>query len=139
MDKLERQLKDDAKAIRAEIPPELAARLGASIQAAAPGPRPARSSRSAFAWWWLSSLSGVAAAFLLIVVLNRDDAPTADRVDEVPVATESPTRTVPPLVEVPLDVRTADFAEPLADELNNLKSDIEKAREKLGEDLRFTL
>jgi len=46
---------------------------------------------------------------------------------------------VPPLVVVPLDVRTADFAEPLAEELEKLKSDMEKAREKVGEDLRFTL
>ena len=138
MDKLERQLKEDAQAIRAEISPQLAARLNASIYAAGPRARSRPGKRSTFAWWWLSSLSGVAVAFVLIVILNSSDAPVPADVVATPVATETSAIT-PPLVEVPLDVRTAEFAEPLADELDNLKSDIEKAREKLGEDLRFTL
>ena len=138
MDKLERELKRDAEAIRADISPELAARLEASIRAAAPSRRPRRS-RASFAWWWFSSLSGVAAAFLLIVFLNRNETPSAVPEMQTPVAGDRPPVIVVPITDVPLEVRTVEFAEPLADELENLKSDLEKAREKLASDLRLTL
>ena len=57
-----------------------------------------------------------------------------------PVAVEpTPDVNVAPLAEIPLDIRSAEFADPLAEELENLKSDFEKAREKLGYDLGRTL
>lgn len=139
MDKLERELKKDAEAIRADVSPELAARLDASIRAAAPVAGKRRRSRTAFSWWWLSSLSGVAAALLLIAFLNRGESPSIVPEGQTPVADEKPPVTVVPISDVPLEVRTVQFAEPLADELDNLKSDLEKAREKLAKDLRLTL
>jgi hypothetical protein len=57
------------------------------------------------------------------------------------LASSPPTATEPPLLAplpVPLDIRTADFASPLAEELERLQSDIEKARESVREDLDFT-
>lgn len=139
MDKLERELKRDAEAIRADVSPELAARLDASIRATVPVAGKRRRSRTAFAWWWLSSLSGVAAVFLLIVFLNRGESPSVVPDGQTPVADDQRPVTVVPIGDVPLEVRTVEFAEPLADELENLKSDLEKAREKLASDLRLTL
>ena len=141
MDNFERQLKDDADAIDAKVSPALQARLDATLHALEPKPVSAPKSRSGIGWWWLSSLTGVAAALLLIVYLNRG-APVADLPPSV-AADPVPVDSVAPLAEFPLDVRSAefadDFADPLATELENLKSDFEKAADKLGYDLGRTL
>jgi hypothetical protein len=39
---------------------------------------------------------------------------------------------------LPLRVKTADLAAPLEDELQNLRSDLEKARDNVERDLKFT-
>ena len=39
---------------------------------------------------------------------------------------------------VPLTVAPADFTDPLAEELEAMKSDLERAREAVEKDLRFT-
>ena len=137
MDRFDEQLKADAEAIPADVSPELAARLKASIRATQPIVEPKGKPQHSLTWWLVSSLTG-AAALLLIVFFNQGaetGAPDVPRLTD----SEPPTIERSPLVEVPLDVRSADFAEPLEKELDNLKSDLEKAREKLGSDLRFTL
>ena len=138
MDKLERQLKQDAADIDATVTPELQARLDATLHALEPKSPPARKSQFGPGWWWLSSLTGVAAALLLIVYLNRGG------VVEEPVAPSiaddsTPDIMIAPLAEIPLDIRSAEFADPLAKELENLQSDFEKARQKLGFDPDKTL
>ncbi len=137
MDEFERKLKQDADDIDATISPALQRRLDATVHALEPKSPQARKPKHSLGWWWLSSLTGVAAALLLIVYLNRGDvAPEA----VAPVVVEAtPDISVIPLVEMPLDIRSAEFAEPLAEELENLQSDFEKAREKLGFDLDKTL
>ena len=141
MDDFERQLKDDADAIDATVSPALQARLDATLHALEPGSAPTPRSRPGLGWWWLSSLTGIAAALLLIVYLNRG-GPVVDTPPPVAAEQES-SDVVPPLVEFPLDVRSAEFADefadPLATELENLKSDFEKAADKLGYDLDRTL
>ncbi len=141
MDELERRLKSDADDIEATVTPALQARLDATLHALEPKSPPAAKPQSGIGWWWLSSLTGVAAALLLIVYLNRGDVVAGDVTPVVAESTQDPT--VVPLVEMPLDVRSAEFADefadPLAEELENLKSDFEKAREKLGYDLGRTL
>ena len=138
MDKLEQELKQDAAEIDATVSPELQARLDASLHALESKAPPTRSSRPGLGWWWLSSLTGVAAALLLIVYLNRADVVEEPAVS--PVAVEStPNIMIAPLAEIPLDIRSAEFADPLAQELENLQSDFEKAREKLGFDVDKTL
>ena len=138
-DRFAEQLKADAEAIPADVSPELAERLRASIHATEPlrsqRPRPA----AGFRWWLMSSLTGVAALFLVLVVVNRGAQVTTPVTPGVADREAAPATAVPPLVDVPLDVRTADFAEPLADELDKLKSDLEKARDRVENDLRFTL
>jgi len=136
MDKFDKRLKEDAAAIRAEVSPELKARIDASLHGVEPI-RPVGDGRSSSArLWWASSLTGIAAAILVIVLVNFD-AP--DPVPAEPVAET----TVPDAAETPflapmLDVRTAEFTGPLEEELVNLQSDLEKARETVRKDLDFT-
>ena len=138
MDKLERQLVEDAEAIEARVSPELQARIDASINAIATEyPKRARR-RPELTWWLISSLTGAVAVLLFFVIAGGGNTPELNQ-EPPSVVAAPPDDALPPLVDVPLDVRTADFTEPLAEELENLKSDIDKAREKLGEDLRFTL
>ena len=141
MDKLDQKLKQDADAIEATITPALQARLDATLHALEPKSPPATKSRPGLGWWWLSSLTGVAAALLLIVYLNRGDG--ASETVAPAVVESTPDTSIAPLVEMPLNIRSAEFAEefadPLAEELRNLQSDFEKAREKLGFDVDKTL
>jgi hypothetical protein len=132
MDKLEQRLREDAALIRAEVSAELDKRIAASLEAAAaerPAPRERR--RAAGSFWWASSLTGLAAAFGLIALLNlwpaaRDEnglRPTvAGPVGEPPIM---------PLLRVETAVLTA----PLEQELDDLEADLEKAGKAVREDL----
>ena len=154
MDNLDERLKADAESIPAEVSPELASRLKAAVEATRPivqpqAEAPERSPLSSFTWWWMSSLSGAAAMLLIVFFVFRgaDDASPGVGTAPAPIASTSepagaemtPAVRIAPPVDIPLTVQTADFAEPLEEELENLKSDIEKARAKLGDDIRFSL
>lgn len=136
MDKLEQRLRDDAEHIRAEVSPEMQARIEAALRAAEPV-RPVPTTRQPVATlWWASSLTGLAAAVLLIVLLNWN-APETERVE--PLADT----TVPGLVaempyRFPLHAETAELTEPLEAELEHLQQDLEKARRNVERDLNFT-
>jgi hypothetical protein len=132
MDDIGKRLKRDAGEIRAELTPELAARIRASI-AAQPAPA-ARSRRTVTnRSWWAASLSGAAAAVLVLALLPRD----AEQLPEAPAA-----RTVPENVAridraLPLQVQHVEFTAPLEQELENLQADLEKARRSVAEDISF--
>jgi anti-sigma-K factor RskA len=132
MDKLAKRLREDAERIDATISPELDARIDASLRAVTPA-RPADERRPARSWtfWLASSLTGAAAAIVLLVGLNMGDAP----VETPPVVANS---TIPNIVEVPvfdLHAETAVLTSPLSEELEALQSDLRKAEEKLREDI----
>jgi hypothetical protein len=138
MDEFEKRLKRDAEAIEAEVSPALRARIDASLRGIEPLRTARKVSSSATSLWWASSLTGLAAAVTVIVLINWN-RPAPESVPETPVADI----TVPPdsvLASPPpmLDIRTADFASPLEEELVKLQSDIEKARESVKKDLDFT-
>jgi len=139
MDKLERRLKQDAGEIRAEVSPELQTRIDASLHAAA-RQRPIQAeSRPTATLWWASSLTGLVAAAVVIVLLNWNQ----ERAETRPVEVAREFSTVPqPLLPIhgrlPLKTRTADLTGPLEQELLHLQADIEKARENLQRDLRIT-
>jgi hypothetical protein len=135
MDNFEKRLKRDADAIEAEMSPELRARIEASLHGIEPI-RPAGRKPPSPGFWWASSLTGLAAALTVIVVLNwnRPGPAPAEQVADTP----EPAVTVPSATTPPLDIRTADFTSPLEEELIRLQSDIEKARESVREDLDFT-
>jgi hypothetical protein len=138
MDEFEKRLKRDADAIRPDASPELAARIEASIQGIEPiRPVEARPT-SSNGLWWASSLTGLAAAIAVVVLVNWNQ-PAVDDVPEATVVDVTvPPDTVLTAPPIPLEISTADFASPLEEELDHLKSDLEKAREKVKKDLDFT-
>ncbi|MDH3440423.1 MAG: hypothetical protein OEM63_06710 [Gammaproteobacteria bacterium] len=142
MDDFEKRLKRDADAIEAEVTPQLRARIDASLQGIEPV-RQVHKATPPVNLWWASSLTGLAAAVLVIVLMNWNQ-PGADVTLDETIADTRPESELPTVPEVPaneppmLDIRTADFTSPLEQELQNLQSDIEKARESVRKDLDFT-
>lgn len=135
MDKLAEQLKRDAEMIDAGISDELDRRINASLHSVSPeqavgAAAPQRST----GFWWASSLTGIAAALVLIVVLNtrsgQDELPAADP-GTSPVAMT--TTNVTPIVE--WNARSAMLTSPLQEELDDLQSDLDKVRKKAREDI----
>ena len=136
MDNLERRLKEDAAKIDIDVPEALSVRIDASLQSVERARPQTRTGRSGVPAWWLSGLTGAAVALLLIVLFNRSDTPTPDLPDEPPVAGVVPEYGGWTQSEFPLRAETAASTEPLEEELEKLKTDLEKAREYLEEDLR---
>lgn len=141
MDNLEQRLADDAKAIEARVSPQLEARIEASLHNAQRAAPPEPGHRSSVTLWWASSLTGLVTAALVIVLLNWNREST--KTDPVPAAREFatvPEAVVPDAADrygrLPLTTRTADLTGPLEEELRNLKSDIEKARDNVEQDIR---
>lgn len=129
MDKLAQQLKRDAETIEVEVTDELDRRIAASLRGVRPEREPP--SRRPAAFWWASSLTGVAAALILIAVLNNrseHEALPQSPPDTSPVAT-----LVSPMIE--LNAQSAMLTSPLRKELDDLQSDIDKARRKVREDI----
>jgi hypothetical protein len=139
MDEFEKRLKRDADAIEAKVSPELRNRIDATLRGTEPiRVAESRRDRPTPGLWWASTLTGVAAVLMIIVLVNWG-RPVATPVPETPVAD----MTVPPdsVLDTPpplLDIRTADFTSPLEEELDRLQSDLEKARESVKKDLDFT-
>lgn len=131
MDKLAEQLRADAARIDSSISPELDARIRASLQGVTPEPaahRPPKRESKSFSSWWMSSLTGVAAALVLIVVVNLQ-AP-----DPAPVVSNStPQPLILPAIE--WHARTAVLTSPLEQEIDNLQSDLKKAEEAVKQDI----
>jgi len=140
MDNFEKQLKQDALDIRVDVSPQMAARIEASIHATERASAAGERRNGGASRWWFSTLAGVVGALLIIVLINRDD-PTVDGLAEPqPTARVVPEVTLQLQDPFPLEAKTAVLAEPLTQdleqELENLKSDLEKARQTVEEDLR---
>lgn len=134
MDKLAERLRKDAADIHVEVSPELDNRLRASLAGITPeAPRESRPRHSAF-FWWASSLTGIAAAVVLILLVN-----TSEPVDavSVPVATTQADIDLPELPALPLKAEQAMSISPLEQELDDFQSDLEKARQAVSEDMRL--
>ena len=134
MGEFEKRLKRDADDIEATVSPALRARIDASLHGVQPI-RPAKAQSAPARLWWASSLTGLAAAVMIIAVVNwnrpASEAPPTVADNPQPAVTEPP-------LPVRLDIRTAEFASPLEEELERLQSDIEKARRSVRDDLDFT-
>jgi hypothetical protein len=141
MDEFEKRLKNDALDISAEISPQLTSRIEASLLAAE-RIEPVRQNRSDTSkLWWASSLTGLATAAAVIVLLNWN------RPDPAPVLPEQTAFQVVPDAHgylqqiqgrLPLRAETAVFTHGLEDELQKLQADLEKARENVNRDMNFT-
>lgn len=132
MDEMDERLRRDADKIEAPVPPELSARIRATLKSVTPARRRTRAMMP-LGVWVAASLSGAAAALLVFLLLPRAEPP-ARRPE--PLAQSAP---LPRSIaqEFPLEVRTAELTGPLEEELANLQSDIEKARERVRDDLDF--
>ncbi|HLU07414.1 MAG TPA: hypothetical protein VKZ91_12720 [Woeseiaceae bacterium] len=135
MDKLERRLRDDALQIRADVSPDLAVRIQESLRSARPMPQARR--EFSLPLWLAASVTGAAAALAVIILVNVGD------IGKPPEAADSAPYSVPQYVnelrhELPLRATTADLTAPLEEEMKNLRSDLERARERLERDLEFT-
>jgi len=129
MDKLARQLRDDASQIECTISAELDERIRASLQGIKPEPRQRQRRESkSFSFWWASSLTGVAAAFVVIVIVNLQ-APEPVR----GLANETPAPLVLPSIQ--WNAETAVLTSPLEQEIEDLQSDLKKAEEAVKQDI----
>lgn len=129
MDELETRLRDDALRIRAEVSPDLEARIRASLEGAASEPA-RRERRPGVSLWWASSLTGLAAAALVIVAINLGpEEPRPARDAYLPE----------PLVTPVLKVESAVLTGPLEEELEDLEADLQKARDVVRKDIGLSL
>ena len=129
MDKLAEQLKRDAARIEVRVSEELDHRIAASLEGVTPErPLPKERERTRPAgFWWASSLTGIAAAALVIVILNLQQPDDVSR----PV----PNNVVAAVPVIDWQVETATLTGPLQQELDNLQSDLKKAEKKVREDV----
>ncbi|RLA32339.1 MAG: hypothetical protein DRR11_08505 [Gammaproteobacteria bacterium] len=141
MDEFEKRLKRDAQGIDADISPQLASRIEASLRSVERIESLRQKGSATSNLWWASSLTGLAAAAAVIALLNWN------RPDPEPVLPEQTAfQVVPDAREylqqiqgrLPLRAETADFRHGLEDELVKLQADFEKARENVNRDIDFT-
>ncbi len=140
---LEQRLRADAMDIRVNASPELRARIDASIRSVAQTrsvPATREAGEPGGSSWWASGLTGLAAALLIILLINAN---REDGQPLVPDTEDGIASTVTPEVSerlgtLPLKVRTADLTSPLEEELVHLQADLEKARQSVERDLRST-
>jgi hypothetical protein len=129
MDKLAKRLREDAEHIDCAVSEQLDDRIRASLQNIKPEePRqPERKPRPPM-FWWASSLTGVAAAIVLIAIVNLQ-GPNPGTPTTEPAAQ--------PLVlpSIEWKAETAVLVSPLEEEYENLQSDLEKAEEALKQDI----
>ena len=136
MDKMERQLREDAGRIKADLSPELQERIRASLESTRPADQtPRKIQTPGTTLWWASSLTGLAAAALVILLINWNSA--NGPIEDEPVSA-TPGVVLSIQHNFPLNVETAEWATPLEEELKNLQSDLEKARENVERDLRLS-
>jgi hypothetical protein len=135
MDKLANRLREDAAKIDAEISAQLDSRIQASLAAIEPaGGRRRKPVRRPVSFWLASSLTGVAAALAVIVVLNINDSTEPAAVPRTVAANPAPPLEIPAL---DLDVEAAMLTAPLAQELEDLQADLKKAEAVVRGDVRI--
>jgi len=127
MDKLSQRLREDAANIDVEVSAELDERIRASLEGVTPErPRDDAMPPRLRSMWWASSLTGIAAATVIIVLinLNQPEPPaTATTVQAMPIFT-------PRLI-----ARPAVMTAPLQKELEDLEADLKKAEEAVRKDI----
>ena len=136
MDEFENRLKRDAEEIRVGKSPELRTRIDASLRATEQIRPVPESHASGMNLWWASSLTGLAAAVIVIVLINWN-RPTTELVPVEAVASVPDNINQNQGLYRP-QLKTADFTRPLEEELIRLQADIERARQNVKEDIDFT-
>jgi len=78
-------------------------------------------------FWWASSLTGIVAAAVVIVIVNT--------LEPEQTAAPTPANVVAAVPVIDWKTETATLTGPLQEELNALQSDIKKAERKVREDI----
>jgi len=142
MDELEKRLKDDAARIRARASDDLQKRIDASLATERQMHRAHRERPTSHAsLWWMSSLTGLTVAIAVIAVMNwnRPAGPgPAEQFSDVPAETPAGPATWEWADDLQLNVESAELTRPLEQELQNLQSDIEKARRNVERDMKLS-
>ena len=128
MDKLARQLHEDAQRIDVSVSDELDRRIEASLRAVTPeveDSRPLPVARPPL-FGWASSITGIAAAIAVIAIANWQDS-------DGPAT--PPLNVVAAVPAIDLNAETAMLTAPLREELDRLQSDLKKAEEKVKRDI----
>jgi len=132
MDKLAKQLKDDAARIDVQISDEFDRRISASLQGVMPEVPEADVVRQRpAAFWWASSLTGVAAALIIVAVINSQS-----QIESVPaVIAETSPVSVATMPTIDWKAESAMLTRPLQQELEDLQADLKKAEEKVKKEI----
>ena len=126
MDKLAKQLRDDADRINVAISDELDERINASLRAVTPKvEREAPRARPPL-FWLASTLTGAAVALGVIAIVNM-------QVPEEPAVMPVTVAELPPAID--LNMEAAMLTAPMQQELEALQSDLKKAEEKVRRDI----
>ncbi len=133
MDRLAERLRKDAADIHVDVSPELDNRIRASLAGITPEAPREEQPRHPPWFWWASSLTGLAAAVAVIAIINTG-GPTTPA--SMPVAATQTDIVLPELPALPLKAEQAMSISPLEQELSNIQSDLEKARDAVSEDVR---
>jgi hypothetical protein len=103
----------------------------ASLQGVAPETKVTERPQRPANFWWASSLTGLAAALIVIAVINATapgtDA-TRETVDTMPVAVATS-----PIID--WKTESAMLTRPLQQELEDLQADLKKAEEKVKQEI----
>ena len=139
MDKLAKQLRADAERIDVAVSDELEQRILASLHGVSPRAgasldTSARLEQRSARFWWTSSLTGIAAAALIIVIINSQSQRPGSAVP-ADIPTISPVTLVDNMPVIDWETESAMLTSPLREELENLQSDIKKAEEKVKQDI----
>ncbi len=128
MDKLAERLRDDAARIEVDVSDELDRRIEASLHATTPeSTATARPLAKPPLFWWASTITGVAAAIVVIAIVNW-------RVEEPP-NTVAPVDLMASTPRIELNAEAAMLTAPLQEELDKLQSDLKKAEKKVRQDI----
>ncbi|MGB5335745.1 MAG: hypothetical protein WBN07_09000 [Woeseiaceae bacterium] len=129
MDKLAKQLRQDADKIEVAVSDELDYRISASLRGISPLDAPAAKAppqRPAM-FWWASSLTGVVAAAIVIVIVNLSQPE--------PAVTPAPGAIAAVVPDIDWKPESAVFTGPLQQELDALQSDLKRAEERVRADI----
>jgi hypothetical protein len=127
MDNLAKRLREDAERIECAVSPQLDDRIRASLENVQPD-KPRRQVARTSMFWWASSLTGVAAATLVIAVVNMQGPGE-------PAATTEPAPQALVIPSIEWKTEAAVLTSPLEQEIEDLQADLKKAEEAVRQDI----
>jgi hypothetical protein len=124
MDELARQLREDADRIECRVSDELDRRLRASLEGVEPERQPKPRAWRPAVFWWASSLTGMALAAAIVIVVNLPGS-RPQPAPEKPLV----------LPDIEWRVKTAELTTPLEQEMDDLESDLKKTQDVVKQDI----